>query len=175
MAPYDAAAVAIANTVMHLPITKARINLGALVKRTHLGKEYFIIGKDGIPIAGLMDIDELEDYLELKDPASGVTFNAAMNNTVQERVGLRTCYVPNFDKGKEEKPSPHTGPNDGNFQVRTTPHFGRLVRHSHRHHGDLAGRCAEALETLQAGPLTVAVATPSENWKPTGRQNDSTD
>ncbi len=34
---------------------------------------------------------------------------------------------------------------------------------------------AEALETLQAGPLTVAVATPSENWKPTGRQNDSTD
>jgi hypothetical protein len=54
---------------MRLPITKARINLGALVKRAHLGKEYFIIEKDGIPIAGLMDIDEFEDYLELKDPA----------------------------------------------------------------------------------------------------------
>jgi len=53
---------------MRLPITKARINLGALVKRAHLGKEYFIIEKDGIPIAGLMDIDEFEDYLELKDP-----------------------------------------------------------------------------------------------------------
>ena len=59
----------IANKVMRLPITKARINLGALVKRAHLGKEYFIIEKDGIPIAGLMDIDEFEDYLELKDPA----------------------------------------------------------------------------------------------------------
>ncbi len=58
----------IANNVMRLPITKARINLGALVKRAHLGKEYFIIEKDGIPIAGLMDIDEFEDYLELKDP-----------------------------------------------------------------------------------------------------------
>ncbi len=58
----------IANRVKRLPITKARINLGALVKRAHLGKEYFILEKDGIPIAGLMDIDEFEDYLELKDP-----------------------------------------------------------------------------------------------------------
>lgn len=54
--------------VQRLPITKARINLGALVKRVHLNKEYVILEKDGIPIAGLMDIDELEDYLELQDP-----------------------------------------------------------------------------------------------------------
>ena len=27
-----------------------------------------ILEKDGIPIAGLMDIDEFEDYLELHDP-----------------------------------------------------------------------------------------------------------
>ena len=51
-----------------LPITQARINLGAVVKRVHLNKEYIIIEKDGIPIAGLMDIDEFEDYLELQDP-----------------------------------------------------------------------------------------------------------
>src|SRR5216684_9094157 len=54
--------------VKTIPITKARINLGALVKRVHLNKEYFILEKDGIPVAGLMDADELEDYLELKDP-----------------------------------------------------------------------------------------------------------
>jgi hypothetical protein len=54
--------------VTSIPITKARINLGALVKRVHLNKEYVILEKDGIPIAGLMDIDEFEDYLELKDP-----------------------------------------------------------------------------------------------------------
>lgn len=54
--------------VKRIPLTKARINLGALVKRVHLGKEYIILEKDGIPVAGLMDIDELEDYLELKDP-----------------------------------------------------------------------------------------------------------
>lgn len=54
--------------VQRLPITKARINLGALVKRAHLNKEYFILEKDGIPVAALMDIDEFEDYLELQDP-----------------------------------------------------------------------------------------------------------
>jgi PHD/YefM family antitoxin component YafN of YafNO toxin-antitoxin module len=54
--------------VQHVPITQARINLGALVKRAHLNKEYFILEKDGIPVAGLMDIDEFEDYLELQDP-----------------------------------------------------------------------------------------------------------
>jgi len=54
--------------VTTIPITKARINLGALVKRVHLNKEYVILEKDGIPIAGLMDIEEFEDYLELQDP-----------------------------------------------------------------------------------------------------------
>ena len=54
--------------VTTIPITKARINLGAIVKRIHLNKEYFILEKDGIPIAGMMDIDEFEDYLELQDP-----------------------------------------------------------------------------------------------------------
>lgn len=54
--------------VHHLPITKARINLGAVVKRVHLNKEYIILEKDGIPVAGLMNIDEFEDYLDLRDP-----------------------------------------------------------------------------------------------------------
>ena len=54
--------------VTTIPITKARINLGAIVKRAHLKKEYFILEKDGIPVAGIMDADELEDYLELQDP-----------------------------------------------------------------------------------------------------------
>src|SRR6266849_6542598 len=54
--------------VHRLPITQARINLGAVVRRIHLNKEYVILEKDGIPIAGLMDIDEFEDYLELQDP-----------------------------------------------------------------------------------------------------------
>jgi len=54
--------------VNHLPITKARINLGQLAKRAHLKGEYFILEKDGIPVVGIMAAEELEDYLELRDP-----------------------------------------------------------------------------------------------------------
>ncbi len=51
-----------------MPITKARVNLGQVAKRVRLKKEYFILEKDGIPIVGIMGAEELEDYLELRDP-----------------------------------------------------------------------------------------------------------
>jgi len=54
--------------IQRLPLTRARVHLGAVIKRVRLNKEYFILEKDGIPVAGLMDIDEFEDYLELQDP-----------------------------------------------------------------------------------------------------------
>jgi hypothetical protein len=54
--------------VVRLPITKARINLDQVVKRAHINKEYLILEKDGIPVVGIMDADEMEDYLELQDP-----------------------------------------------------------------------------------------------------------
>ena len=54
--------------ITSIPITKARANLGELVKRVHLNQEYFILEKDGVPIAGLMNINDFEDYLELRDP-----------------------------------------------------------------------------------------------------------
>jgi len=56
--------------VIHrIPITRARINLGQVARRAHINKEYFILEKDGIPVAAIMNAQELEDYLELKDPA----------------------------------------------------------------------------------------------------------
>jgi hypothetical protein len=55
-------------TVNHLPISQARVNLGQVAKRVHVGGEYFILEKDGIPIIGIMDAEELEDYLELRNP-----------------------------------------------------------------------------------------------------------
>ncbi len=56
-------------TLVHrVPITRARINLGQVVRRVHLNREYFILEKGGIPVAGIMNVDELEDYLDLQDP-----------------------------------------------------------------------------------------------------------
>ena len=54
--------------VNRLPLTKARVNLGALIRRAHNNKEHFILEKDGIPVAALLDVDEYEDYLDLQDP-----------------------------------------------------------------------------------------------------------
>ena len=57
-----------ARKVSVMAITKARVNLGAVVRRVHLNKEYVILEKGGIPVVGIMDADELEDYLEIHDP-----------------------------------------------------------------------------------------------------------
>lgn len=54
--------------VHRIPITKARINLGQVARRVHLHRECFILEKDGIPIAGIINVDELEDYLEIQNP-----------------------------------------------------------------------------------------------------------
>ena len=53
--------------VHRLPLTKARINLGQVVRRAHVNREYFILEKDGIPVVGIMHVDDLEDYLEQQD------------------------------------------------------------------------------------------------------------
>jgi len=53
--------------VKTIPITKARINLGEVIKRVHLNKENFVLEKGGIPVAAILDIDEFEDWLEMKD------------------------------------------------------------------------------------------------------------
>ncbi len=54
--------------VHHIPITKARINLGQIVRRAHLNREYFVLEKDGIPVAGIINVDEMEDWLEQQNP-----------------------------------------------------------------------------------------------------------
>jgi len=56
------------SVVHRIPLTRARINLGQVVRRARVNREYFILEKDGIPVAGIMNVDDLEDYLKLQDP-----------------------------------------------------------------------------------------------------------
>ncbi len=53
--------------VKRLPLTDARRHLGEVIRKVRIDKDYFILEKDGIPVAGIMDIDEFEDYLEVRD------------------------------------------------------------------------------------------------------------
>jgi hypothetical protein len=57
-----------AKIISRIPITRARINLGQVARRAHVNREYFILEKDGIPVAGILSADELEDYLEMQEP-----------------------------------------------------------------------------------------------------------
>jgi prevent-host-death family protein len=47
-----------------IPITKARGNLGEVIKRVHLDKDSFVLEKGGVPVAAILDIAEFEDWLE---------------------------------------------------------------------------------------------------------------
>jgi len=53
--------------VTTMPITKARINLGAVVKRVNLNKEKIILEKDGFPVAAIVDLNTIEDIQDSID------------------------------------------------------------------------------------------------------------
>ena len=75
-----------ASVIQRLPITKARVNLGQLARRAHVNKEYFILEKDGIPVIGILDADELEDYLELRDGRMATTIRRSNADLAAGRV-----------------------------------------------------------------------------------------
>jgi prevent-host-death family protein len=56
-----------ARKVSRLSATEAKIRFGELIRRVQLGKEYIIVERDGLPVLGILDADELEDYLDLHD------------------------------------------------------------------------------------------------------------
>ena len=74
------------HAIQRLPITKARVNLGQLARRAHVNKEYFILEKDGIPVIGIMDADELEDYLELRDGSVAAVIRQSTGDVKAGRV-----------------------------------------------------------------------------------------
>lgn len=109
-----------------IPIPKPGLNLGALAKRVHLNKEYSILEKDGIPIIGIMDAGELEDYLELQDPKMKRDIAKVLKNSVPAKAGppgtsWRSCR-------ERRKQSQNAAPRyDTSFIVQASPHFEQLL------------------------------------------------
>ena len=54
--------------VRRLSIADARASLSKIAKDAHVNGNYFFVGGNGAPMIGIMDAEELEDYLELRDP-----------------------------------------------------------------------------------------------------------
>lgn len=53
--------------VTRISATDAKTRFGEVIRRVQIGREYIIVEKDGIPVLGILDADELEDYLDLRD------------------------------------------------------------------------------------------------------------
>ena len=54
--------------ITHVSLSEARTRLGAVIERVRGGREYVVLERSGEPVAVLLDIDEFEDLLELRDP-----------------------------------------------------------------------------------------------------------
>jgi len=53
--------------VTRLSATQAKAHFGELIHRVQQGNEYIIVERDGIPVLGILNADELEDYLDVRD------------------------------------------------------------------------------------------------------------
>lgn len=89
--------------IKRLPITKARINLGQIARRAHVNNEYFILEKDGIPVIGIMAADELEDYLELKNPKVKATIAASRKDYASGKSRPAATLLADIKKGTAKK------------------------------------------------------------------------
>lgn len=81
------------HTIQRIPITQARINLGQVVRRAYLNRECFILEKDGIPVAAIMNADELEDYLELRDPGVKEQIRKSQQNYRRGRTRKASAFL----------------------------------------------------------------------------------
>ncbi len=89
--------------IHRIPITQARVNLGQVVKRAHINKEYFILEKDGIPVAGILDADELEDYLELQSATVRGQITKSNVDVAAGRVRPASTFLAELQKSKAAK------------------------------------------------------------------------
>ena len=95
--------------VTRIPLTKARANLGAIIKRVHTGKECFILEKDGLPVAALMDIDEFEDYLELQDPGVSKAISESREEYLAGKSRPAAALLRELEEEDEQERQPETG------------------------------------------------------------------
>src|SRR5438046_3017944 len=93
--------------VHRIPITKARVNLGELARRAHVNKENFILEKDGIPVIGIMDAMELEDYLEMHDPKVHRQIHKSNEDVRAGRTRKAEDFLADLYRGKTDRSPKH--------------------------------------------------------------------
>lgn len=75
----------------NIPISKARVNLGAVVKGVREKGDVVILEKDGIPVASIVDVDLVEDMRDALDLAAARARNAG--TPMIDWDSIRSKYV----------------------------------------------------------------------------------
>jgi prevent-host-death family protein len=57
----------VSTTLDRIPLTEARASLGRLVREVHATRRHVVLERDGVPMAALVPLDELEDWLEARE------------------------------------------------------------------------------------------------------------
>ncbi|MGH6897203.1 MAG: type II toxin-antitoxin system prevent-host-death family antitoxin [Geminicoccaceae bacterium] len=90
--------------ITHVGLSEARTRLGAVIERVRAGKEYVVLEKAGKPVAALMDIEEFEDLLELRDPEVQRIIEESREDELAGRVRpARELLAELYAEEEEEK------------------------------------------------------------------------
>jgi len=89
--------------VNHLTVTKARANLGSIIRRGPVKDEYFVLEKNGTPITGMMDADELEDYLDIHDPKTIRDIEASRRDFKAGRFRTLDSFITELKSKRSKK------------------------------------------------------------------------
>ncbi len=74
-----------------MPISKARVNLGAVVKGVRENGDVVILEKDGIPVASIVDVDLVEDMRDALDLAAARA--KTTGDALVDWDSIRSTYV----------------------------------------------------------------------------------
>jgi len=75
----------------NIPISKARVNLGAVVKGVREKGDVVVLEKDGIPVASIVNVDLVEDLRDAIDLAAARMRNAG--TPMIDWDSIRSRYV----------------------------------------------------------------------------------
>ncbi len=75
----------------NIPISKARVNLGAVVKGVREKGDVVVLEKDGIPVASIVGVDVVEDLRDALDLAAARV--RTKGETLMDWETIRAKYV----------------------------------------------------------------------------------
>lgn len=95
--------------ITRVAMREARTRLGAVVRRVHVDKEYVVLEKGGVPVAALVDIDELEDLLELRDPEVREIIRESREDELAGRIRPATELLDELRAEEEKETTTESG------------------------------------------------------------------